>query len=380
MIDVDIESCPGFLERIGIELVVEKLENSAGGENFRALKEIVDAGDNKGDVGFLERFDESMGFFPFAQEDDHIGIVEAAGSLVFFVDKLDAAQVVDLVDNELVFFVHVIELIVEDIAALVLLKAFGFHFLGQTYGVIFDAGERDVDDGVGGAKIVVEDNGMDIRISLLKILDVLDAAAAPLENGLIVIADNADVGAEVVKLPDDLFLDGIDVLIFINNEIADITLDFSAKVGILLHGLQGARHDHGEIKITMFGEVGLVLLQRSKKFLRDLGSIGKISLAEDAHKGDKEFRIFIAFHVELSHADFVVIAVEKELEFNFVEDREFLIFIFVVAEDVETPGVDGADVHVGESASFRTFFAAEFEDAGLEFAGGFFGICERDYM
>ena len=59
--------------------------------------------------------------------------------------------------------------------------------------------------------------------------DVRDLAAAPLVDRLIVVADDAEVRAELRQPPDEPLLQRVDVLVLVDDDVADVVTDVTAE-------------------------------------------------------------------------------------------------------------------------------------------------------
>ena len=86
----------------------------------------------------------------------------------------------------------------------------------------------DLDDALARAEVVVERDLADAVIAVGEGDDVGDLAAAPLVDRLVVVADDAEVRAELRQPPDQPLLQRVDVLVLVDHDVADVVADVAA--------------------------------------------------------------------------------------------------------------------------------------------------------
>ena len=72
---------------------------------------------------------------------------------------------------------------------------------------------------LGGVVELVDAEGRGVFVALMKGSDVRHGGAAPLEDALLVIADDAEMGAASHHLRDERFLGWVDVLVLIDDQV-----------------------------------------------------------------------------------------------------------------------------------------------------------------
>jgi len=121
-----------------------------------------------------------------------IGAVEdgAAGRVFSGAAVCGAEILLDAVGDEEGFVLAVGRLVEADHGAAL---ARGEERLSLALGVVGDDGGRAFEDDLGGAIVLFEANGSDVGEVLLELQNVLDVGAAPTVDGLVLVADDADV-------------------------------------------------------------------------------------------------------------------------------------------------------------------------------------------
>ena len=107
----------------------------------------------------------------------------------------------------------------------------------------------ELDDALARAEVVVEVDLADTGVPVGERDDVRDLAAAPLVDRLVVVADDAEVRAELRQAPDESLLQRVDVLILVDDDVADVVpdviLDARAVVVLVLVTFEVARRRSG---------------------------------------------------------------------------------------------------------------------------------------
>ena len=91
-----------------------------------------------------------------------------------------------------------------------------------------------VENVLGGAVVLFEFDDGGTREIAFEIEDVGEIGAAPGIDGLPVVANDTDIAVLVDEEADDLVLDGVGVLVFVDEDVLEFGLPFGADVGMLL--------------------------------------------------------------------------------------------------------------------------------------------------
>src|SRR5690606_1043531 len=97
-------------------------------------------------------------------------------------------------------------------------------------------------------------NLVDTGIARRESEDVLDVTAAPLVDGLVVVADHADARAQLMERPDDGLLYGIHVLVLVDNHIPDALRQSLAKRRVVCQRFDCSFQDRGIVEIASLVE------------------------------------------------------------------------------------------------------------------------------
>ena len=112
-------------------------------------------------------------------------------------------------------------------------------FLLSLY-IVSDHRVRGVEHILRGTVILLEFDNKRIRIYLFKIQNVADVGASEAVDGLVVIADNAEIAVSVSEEPYQLKLRSVGVLILIHHDIAESVLIIGQ------HFVVGVKQFHGQ--------------------------------------------------------------------------------------------------------------------------------------
>ena len=123
--------------------------------------------------------------------------------------------------------VRVVERQREQVAALPRLVAGRDHRLRQPLAGGDALGDRaaELDHALARPEVVVERDLPDAGVALRERDDVRDLAAAPLVDRLVVVADDAQVRAEPHQAADESLLQRVDVLVLVDDDVADVVPD-----------------------------------------------------------------------------------------------------------------------------------------------------------
>ena len=138
-----------------------------------------------------------------------------------------------------------------DLRAVALLRP---ELLAAAADVVLDDGVGGVEDGVGGAVVLLQLDDLGLREMLLHVEQVGYLRAAPAVDALVVIADDAQVAMLAGQGLDELELRGVGVLVFVHHHVAVFGAAGFQRLGMLLeepereqdqvveiHGIAGAQ-------------------------------------------------------------------------------------------------------------------------------------------
>ena len=83
----------------------------------------------------------------------------------------------------------------------------------------------DLDDALARAEVLGERDLPDAGVAVAEGDDVGDLAAAPLVDRLVVVADDAQVRAELRQAADQSLLQRVDVLVLVDDDVSDVVAD-----------------------------------------------------------------------------------------------------------------------------------------------------------
>ena len=128
----------------------------------------------------------------------------------------------------------------------------------------------ELDDALARAEVVGEGDLPDAVVAVVEGDDVGDLAAAPLVDRLVVVADDAEVRAELHEPSDQPFLQRVDVLVLVDHDVADVVTDViagptsasSSSSAIALEELHREVDHLGEVEVGVAVEQLHVGLER----------------------------------------------------------------------------------------------------------------------
>ena len=196
--------------------VADEVEELPGRLCLGGAEQVRHSGDDERDAGRLKRRGDRLGVCLHAAEQDrHVGPRQTA--LDFVLRERDAAERLRRRGDVPCLFVRVANDSATMSPRLVGLRARRLHRLRETRGVLLDEGAGRLDDAVARAEVLLQGDLLDGRVALVEREDVLDVAAAPLVDRLVVVADHADPRAQLVKRPDDRLLHRVHVLVLVDD-------------------------------------------------------------------------------------------------------------------------------------------------------------------
>ena len=114
------------------------------------------------------------------------------------------------------------------------IPALGPEGLALAAHIVFDNAVGGVQNIRGGAIVLLKPDRFGATEHLLKIQDIFDRSAAEFIDGLVVIADNADIVGAACEQPHQMELSHTGILILIHNDIAEAVLVVFPRLGIVL--------------------------------------------------------------------------------------------------------------------------------------------------
>ena len=134
------------------------------------------------------------------------------------------------------------------------------HGFDEPLGVGADEAAGCLHNAAAGPEILLEIDALHIGVATLEVEDVVDVTTAPLVDGLIVVTDHAQTGAEVVQRTDDALLHRIEVLVLVHDDVAQSLGQAGAD------RLNLAQRHGGDFKDTGIVEIGMVMAQLAVGF------------------------------------------------------------------------------------------------------------------
>ncbi len=120
----------------------------------------------------------------------------------------------------------------------------GEELLGLAADVVGNDGVGGVEDRLGRAEVLLEHDRRHVGEGALELQDVADVRAAPAVDGLVGVADHADVAVRLAQQLDDLVLRVVRVLELVDEDVSEALLVRRTHV---VTGLQQVRRHHEQI-------------------------------------------------------------------------------------------------------------------------------------
>jgi hypothetical protein len=283
--------------------------------------------------------------------------------------KAFQSQILNGVDDYLPFFQIVVGFIEDDgVAALPL----GEQFFVDALRIAFDNGRCRVQNDLGRAVVLLQQNHGRVWVRILEALDVAEVGAAPFVDRLVGVADGEDVAVRPRQPLQQRVLGGVGVLKFVHQHVLVALLVFLQHVGPFVEEQNGVHEQIVEVH-------GVVGLQRYLiAFVDAAGYFGDV-VGGAVNVGGDEFVFGRADAVEdFGRRELFVVEVEffedlfDDLKLvGGVEDDEVAVVVGEVvgfaAQDASADGMEGAHCQ----AAWRRF--EHVGDAVGHFAGRFVG-------
>ena len=254
--------------------------------------------------------------------------------------------------------------------------AVGPQLLAHAPAVVADQGVGSLQDGAGGAVVLLQTHHPGIGEFLGETLDVLDPCATPAVDGLVIIADHGHAFAITGQQLQPGVLQGVGILELVDQQVGEALAVMRQQVRRVTQQLQRAQQQLTEIHqpATLAGQlielvhldhlahvgvaVGLDLMGPQPLFLAAgdevLDLLGRPALVIDV----------VLLEQSLDHAQLVIA----------VDDLEVLgqtRLLPVGAQQTVTDGVEGADPHVAQTAAIERL------ETRAHLAGGLVGEGHR---
>lgn len=212
---------------------------------------------------------------------------------------------------------------------------------------------------------------------LFKIEDVTQLRATPAVNGLVVIANDADVTVERGEAAEQFELEGIGILVLVYQDVGEVSLVVGEGGGTLVKEAQGEEEEVFEIHGVSGTEGGVVAFPDAA----DDGGIEVIVLSEVEVIREWRARIIDSSEDVFSAVFFPGDGDGAE---SFFDEGELVVgvvdrevgaqaeYVSIFADDAETETVEGRDLHCVHGAT------DERADAVQHFTGGFIGEGESE--
>jgi hypothetical protein len=130
----------------------------------------------------------------------------------------------------------------------------GLHRLREAGGVLRDEVSRDLDDGIGRAEVLLKPNGSHPGVASLELEDVAHVGAVPLEDGLVVVADDAEPRPEAGERRDDPLLNRVHVLVLVDDDVSNTRREPLPNRRVLAEHPQRVLHDRREVEVPLVVE------------------------------------------------------------------------------------------------------------------------------
>ena len=206
--------------------------------------------------------------------------------------------------------------------------------------------------------------------------DVLNAAAAPCVQELVVVADHGERRSQLGEGADQSLLDGVDVLVLVNGQVAHPRGDTCAEVWLLLEHEHGIRDDRTEVQVALVGEHVEVLLQARL----DVGSLERglvdVGFAQDRHQLAVSAGVAIAMPAQVGQPAPPRVARDQVPLLDVVEHAVGQRVVVVLLQQLEAEAVDRSDIEVGEPVTAARALLPAQRDPVLELGGG--ALVERE--
>ena len=265
--DVKIDD---LVPRLLADAALGNVDDAVQADGVVGVGHDVEIGEDVLDLAALEKFDAAVDLVWQMRLHEHLldgaelgrGADEHGEIAVVVVGSRH--DVADLPHDEVSFVAVVVGFVVDDLAAFWILGPEGFVFAG---GIVGDDGVGEVEDGLGGAVVFLELDHGGVRIVLFEAEDVLHIGAAPLVDGLVVVADDTDVTVFRSEEMHQLVLDAVGVLVLIDEDVLEAVLVFLENVGMLAEELRRQAENIVEIDGVVLRQGVLVIaddLQRER--------------------------------------------------------------------------------------------------------------------
>ena len=232
----------------------------------------------------------------------------------------------------------------------------GLQSLAQAIGIVFYYGGGGVEDRLRGAVIFFQANDFRVREIVREAFQIAGAGAAPGVDGLVFVADDADVLARAGEQADEFFLRAVGVLEFVHHDVVKAGIPGGADVGMIAKQVHGAEKQIVKIEGAGFAQDFVVGAEDGggflARFVAGLRGVGFHVVGSEAvifgvadlgaHGAG---RVIVGGEVELGESAFyggglVVVIVDREI----ARQAEVMGF---AADQARAEGMKSGDPDVG---------------------------------
>lgn len=240
------------------------VEDAAQRHGVLGVGEDAQVGEDVADLAALVEADTADDLVGQADPDEDL--FEDTGLGVGAVEDRDVAgpgvagvgEPVDLLGDILRLVVLLVGDVAGDDGALAGLRP---QVLGAAAGVALDDGVGGVEDVLGGAVVLLQQDGAGLRVVLLELEDVADRRAAEGVDRLVGVADHAEFGGLVAgadELADQGVLGVVGVLVLVDQDVPEAPPVVLGDVGERLEQVDGGHDDVVEVQRVGVVQPGLV--------------------------------------------------------------------------------------------------------------------------
>ena len=266
--------------------------------NLLALVELDAADEVVGHVVSQACLFEGAGLCVDAVHDGHVGGIAAL-----------RAEALDLAYDELGLVVLVVALVDDDGDAL---AQVGEEVLFQPLAIGGDDVPGGLEDGLGGAVVLLEGDQLGVGEVLLEAEDVADVGVAPRVDRLVGVSDDAEVAVASGELLGDLVLGDVGVLELVDHDVDVAVAVAFGYVGVLAQERVSLEDEVVEVEGGRLGEEVVVLFVDAVDYLLEvIGLLEAVALGVDelalcAGDGGEDVAggVLLGVDVELVHGAF----------------------------------------------------------------------------
>ena len=172
-------------------------------------------------------------------------------------------------------------------------------------------------------------------------------------------------------------MDGVHVLVLVDDEVADLAGDECLHGLVLMQLGHRSAHDLGEVQIALLVQVGAVLLERLECSAPLEGGRVHIRLADRIQDLEVQSGLDPSLEAESAESCLGRSAVDQQARLHLVQDRVLEVLRKVSLEKLQAVAVDCPDVHLCHAEHFAEPISDAADYAVLEFGAGLLRERER---